>query len=40
MLRFFLFITYTCDNFSDLRREVDDGIITIENSLTTCQLLS
>jgi hypothetical protein len=32
-------MTYKYDNFSDLRHEVDDSIITIENSQNTSQLL-
>jgi len=35
-----MFIAYKYDNFSDLRCEVDYGVITIENSQNTSQQLS
>jgi len=37
---FLIFKIYACDNFSDLRSEVDDGIISFGNTQNTQQLLS
>ena len=37
---FLLFKIYACDNFADLRCEVDDGVITFWNSQNTCKLIS